>query len=410
MRPYRVDADRLWTSLMAMAEIGATPGGGNTRLALTDEDRQARDLFRSWCEAAGLSVTIDRLGSMFARREGRNPKRPPILLGSHLDTQPMGGRFDGILGVLGALEVIRTMNDHGLVTEAPIEIVNWTDEEGCRFTPTLMPSGVTAGTLRLEDVLSATDRDGKRFGDELERIGYRGEDFPGEGRQIGGYLELHIEQGPVLESEGTTIGVVTGGFGLEWFDIVIEGFAVHAGTTPMEHRRDALAAAADLITRLIAMGRERPDRRVTIGELHVTPGSRNIVPAKVLFTVDLRNPDASDLACMHEQARSAMQAVQEAHPGCPIRIESFINSPVTRFDPGMIAKVRSAAAALGLSHRDIVSGATHDAIHMAALTPTAMIFVPSKDGISHNETEFTSKEHCAAGANVLLEAALLCAD
>lgn len=406
MQPIPVDGGRLWDSLMAMAAIGATAGGGSNRVALSREDGLARDLFRRWCDEAGLETTIDRLGNMFARREGRDASRPAVLIGSHLDTQPMGGRFDGVLGVMAALEAVRRLNEEGVATDAAIEIVNWTDEEGCRFNPAIMPSSVVAGAQPIDAVLSARDRDGVTFDAALQTIGYRGDAPPGGTRPIGAFVELHIEQGPILEAEGVPIGVVTGGFGTECFDITVTGFAAHAGTTPPAARRDALVAAADLIGRMAAIGRAHEHRRLTIGDIKIRPGARSVVPGEAWFTVDMRNPDPDDLGRMHDEVLVAIAAMSAANPGCTAGLRDVVTSPVPLFDARLVAAVRASADALGLKHRDIMGGAVHDAMSLSSYVPTAMIFVPCRNGISHNEAEFCTPEHCAAGAAVLLNTAL----
>jgi N-carbamoyl-L-amino-acid hydrolase len=407
MAGLRVDSERLWQSLMTMAEIGATPAGGVNRQTLTDEDRRGRDLFRQWCEAAGLTVTVDRMGSMFAHRRGTDPSRPPVLLGSHLDSQPTGGKFDGALGVLGALEVIRTLNDQGIETEAPLEVVNWTNEEGCRFAPAMIASGVFAGVFDLGYGLARKDHAGRTLGEELRRIGYAGERPVGH-RPIGALFELHIEQGPILEAEGQRIGIVTGGQGTRWYDAEVTGAEMHAGPSPMEVRRDALRAAAALLEDIYRIAhRHAPDGRATVGEFQAYPGSRNTVPGRVRFTVDLRHPDAGTMDVMDHALREVFERAHGRHGGrIDCRSEEIWYAPPVAFDPDCIEAVRRAAASLGLSAREIVSGAGHDAVYMARVVPTAMIFVPCRDGISHAEIEYASPEACADGANVLLHAVL----
>jgi N-carbamoyl-L-amino-acid hydrolase len=403
----RVDGERLWDSLMTMAEIGATAHGGVNRQTLTDDDRRGRDLFREWCEAAGLSVSIDRMGSMFCRRAGRDDGRPPVLLGSHLDSQPTGGKFDGALGVLAALEVVRTLNDHGIATQAPLEVVNWTNEEGCRFPPAMIASGVFAGVFDLEYGLSRKDHAGRTIGEELRRIGYAGERAVG-GRAIGALFELHIEQGPILEAEGLRIGVVTGGQGARWYDCEVVGAETHAGPAPMEVRRDALRAAAGMLEEIYEVAhRHAPQGRATIGEFQAYPGSRNTVPGRVRFTVDLRHPDGATMDAMDYALRETFERARSRHAGrIDFSCEQIWYAPPVAFDAACIAAVRDAALGLGLAAREIVSGAGHDAVYMARVVPTAMIFVPCKDGVSHNEAEYASPEACADGANVLLHAVL----
>jgi N-carbamoyl-L-amino-acid hydrolase len=407
MTGLKVDGERLWRSLMTMAEIGATPAGGVNRQTLTDEDRRGRDLFRQWCEAAGLTVSVDRMGSMFAHRKGQDPRRPPVLLGSHLDSQPTGGKFDGALGVLAALEVIRTLNDNGIQTRSPLEVVNWTNEEGCRFAPAMIASGVFAGVFDLAYGLARKDHAGKTIGEELQRIGYAGERPVGH-RPIGALFELHIEQGPILEAEGRRIGIVTGGQGTRWYDGEVTGAETHAGPSPMEVRRDALRAAAALLEDIYQIAhRHAPDGRATVGEFQAYPGSRNTVPGRVRFTVDLRHPDAGTMEVMDHGLREAFERARGRHGGrIGCAVEEIWYAPPVAFDPKCIAAVREAAQSLGLSAREIISGAGHDAVYMARVVPTAMIFVPCKDGVSHAEVEYASSEACADGANVLLRAVL----
>ena len=407
MTEVRVNGERLWDSLMTMAEIGATANGGVNRQTLTDEDKRGRDLFRSWCEAAGLTVSVDRMGSMFARRKGSDEARPPVLLGSHLDTQPTGGKFDGALGVLGALEVIRTLNDHDIQTKAPLEVVNWTNEEGCRFPPAMIASGVFARAFELDYALARKDQAGRTLGGELARIGYAGEQ-PVGGRPAGALFELHIEQGPILEAEGKRIGIVTGGQGTRWYDAEVTGAEAHAGPTPMERRRDPLRAAAAMLEEIYQVAHAHaPDGRATVGEFQAYPGSRNTVPGRVRFTVDLRHPDGATMDAMDRALHDLFARANARERGrAACRVEQIWYAPPVAFDPACIDAVRQAAATLGLSAREIVSGAGHDAVYMARVAPTAMIFVPCKNGISHNEAEYAAPEACEDGANVLLHAVL----
>jgi N-carbamoyl-L-amino-acid hydrolase len=407
MTELQVNGERLWDSLMTMAEIGATANGGVNRQTLTDEDRRGRDLFREWCEAAGLAVSIDRMGSMFCRRAGRDERRAPVLLGSHLDSQPTGGKFDGALGVLAALEVIRTLNDHGIETDAPLEVVNWTNEEGCRFPPAMIASGVFAGVFNLGYGLARKDHAGNTLGAELARIGYAGE-RPVGGRELGALFELHIEQGPILEAEGLRIGIVTGAQGARWYDCEVMGAETHAGPAPMEVRRDALRAAAAMLEDIYRIAhRHAPHGRATIGEFQAYPGSRNTVPGRVRFTVDLRHPDGATMDAMDHALREAFAQAQGRHAGrIDCKVEQIWYAPPVAFDAACIAAVRDAALAQGLPAREIVSGAGHDAVYMARVVPTAMIFVPCKDGISHNEAEYAAPEACTDGADVLLHAVL----
>ena len=407
MAELRVNGERLWQSLMTMAEIGATAKGGVNRQTLTDEDKRGRDLFRTWCEEAGLHLGVDRMGNMFARRRGRDESRPPVMLGSHLDSQPTGGKFDGALGVLAALEVVHTLNDRGIETEAPLEVVNWTNEEGVRFPPAMVSSGVFAGVFDLEYGLSRKDRAGKTMGEELRRIGYDGE-RPVGGRPVGALFELHIEQGPILEAQRERIGIVIGGQGARWYDCEVIGAETHAGSAPMEGRRDALRAAAAMLEDIYAIAHAHaPAGRATVGEIHVHPGSRNTVPGRVAFTIDLRHPDGGTMDAMDHALREAFERSRGVNAGgLDFHVQEIWYAPPVAFDPECIDAVRQATRTLGLSAREMVSGAGHDAVYMARVAPTAMIFVPCKDGISHNEAEYASPEACADGANVLLHAVL----
>jgi N-carbamoyl-L-amino-acid hydrolase len=403
-RNLSVDADRLWNSLMELARIGATDKGGVCRLALTDLDREGRDLFRRWCEEAGCAVSVDPMGNLFARRPGRNPDLPPVGTGSHLDSQPTGGKFDGAYGVLAGLEVIRTLNDHGIETEAPVEVVAWTNEEGARFPPAMVGSGVFAGAFDLDYGLSRSDREGRTLGEELERIGYAG-DAP-LGKTFGAFFEAHIEQGPILENAGNTIGIVTGVQGIRWYDVDIVGAESHAGPTPMDHRRDALAAAARLLPLIYAVAHDRPpDGRATVGEFHLHPGSRNTVPGRIELTVDLRHPDAGALAEMDADLHAAADRIA-AETGLECRAEQVWYSPPVAFDPDCVEAVRRGAKAAEHAYQDVVSGAGHDAVYVSGVAPTAMVFIPCAGGVSHNEAESADKADAAAGCDVLLHAML----
>ena len=400
----RIDAARLWRSLMDLARIGETPLGGVRRITLTDLDRQGRDRVVEWFRAAGLEVRVDPIGNIFGRRAGRDPARAPVVAGSHIDTQPSGGKFDGAYGVLAGLEVVRTLNDRAVRTEAPIEVAAWTNEEGSRFTPVMMGSGVFAGAFSLQHALSRTDIDGKSVRDELSRIGYAG--TAPLGTPIGAYFEAHIEQGPILEETGKTIGIVTGALGQRWFDVTVTGMNAHAGPTPMPLRKDALLAASRLVVEVnrIALA-EAPHGRGTVGFMQVAPNSRNVVPGEVRFSVDFRHPDDAGLKTMEQQLRAACLQVADA---CNVatRVEEVVYFPPCRFDAQCVAAVRAGAEAGGYSSLEIVSGAGHDAVYVARVAPTAMIFVPCKDGISHNELEDAKPEELAAGCNVLLHAML----
>ncbi|WP_321888971.1 Zn-dependent hydrolase [Paraburkholderia bannensis] len=401
----RVNGARLWDSLERMAQIGATAKGGVCRLALTELDREGRDLFVQWARDAGCTIRVDRMGNIFARRAGRNPEAAPVLTGSHADTQPTGGRYDGIYGVLGGLEVVRSLNDAGIETDHPIEVVIWTNEEGSRFAPAMIASGVYAGVYPLEYGLSRTDASGTTIGEALAHIGYAGEE-PVGGTPVHAAYELHIEQGAILERSGKTIGVVTAGQGQRWYEIELEGVDAHAGTTPMELRRDALVGAARMITFVEALGRRyAPYGRATVGMIDAKPNSRNTVPGRCFFTVEFRHPDSEVLAQMDAQLRDELARVAEAAQ-LGHKIEQIFNYAPVPFAPECIEAVRLAADALGLPNADIVSGAGHDACYLARVAPTGMIFIPCIDGLSHNEGEAITPEWCEAGANVLLHAML----
>ena len=405
MKNIAIDGRRLWDTLMEMAQIGPTEKGGNCRLALTDLDREGRDLFVRWCHEAGCTTRVDQMGNIFARRPGRDDGLPPVMTGSHLDTQPTGGKFDGVYGVLAGLEVIRTLNDHGIETEAPVEAVVWTNEEGARFPPAMIGSGVYAGVFDLAYGHGRTDPDGLTLGAELERIDYKGAE-PCGGRPLKAYFEAHIEQGPILEAEELPIGVVTGAQGQRWFEVTVTGSESHAGTTPMPRRKDALAGAALMVAEVSRVALDRaPDAVATVGVLQSSPNSRNTVPGKVFFTIDLRHPDDDALSDMSAALGAACARIAEER-GLDLAFEEIWYFPPIPFDADCVAAVRQGAAALGYGHRDIVSGAGHDACNVARVAPTAMIFVPCKDGLSHNELESATPEDLAAGCNVLLHAML----
>ena len=400
----RIDADRLWQSLMDLAQIGATPLGGVRRITLTDLDRQGRDRVVQWFEAAGLEVRVDPIGNIFGRRAGRDPRRPPVVAGSHIDTQPSGGKFDGNYGVLAGLEVVRTLNDHGVRTDAPIEVAVWTNEEGTRYTPVMMGSGVFAGVFALDYVLARTDIDGKAVGDELKRIGYAG--TAPTGTPIGAYFEAHIEQGPILEDTKNTIGVVLGALGQRWYDVTVTGMNAHAGPTPMPLRKDALLAAARLVVEVNRIAHAHaPHGRGTVGFMQVAPNSRNVVPGEVKFSVDFRHPTDDGLRAMEQALRAACERVG-TESNVQVRAEEVVYFPPCHFDRECVAAVQSGAQAFGYPHMEIVSGAGHDAVYVARVAPAAMIFVPCKDGISHNEIEDATPADIAAGCNVLLHAML----
>jgi N-carbamoyl-L-amino-acid hydrolase len=402
----RIDPERLWSTLMETAGIGATPKGGINRQTLTADDAAVRSWFRRESEALGCTLAVDEVGNMFALRPGRQPGLAPIALGSHLDTQPTGGKFDGNLGVLGALEALRTLVGAGYETNAPLLVVNWTNEEGARFAPAMLGSGVFAGVYSRAEADAIADGAGIRFGAALDAIGWRGEAKAGA-MKLSAYLELHIEQGPILEAEAKTIGVVTGVQGVRWYELNLTGRESHAGTTPMPRRADALLASARLIgdVRAIALA-HAPTAVGTVGQLEVRPNSPNVVPGEVRMTVDLRHHDDATLAAMESEMYAAVERVGREEK-IEISRRKLHDLAAVKFHPSCVAAVRSAAGALGYSHRDIISGAGHDAVHMSRITPSAMIFVPCRDGLSHNEAESASREDCAAGAQVLLEAALL---
>jgi beta-ureidopropionase / N-carbamoyl-L-amino-acid hydrolase len=410
MRNLGVNGERLWASLMELAQIGATAKGGVCRLAGSEEDRCARDLFVRWAKEAGCTVTVDRIGNIFARRSGRNPDLPPVMAGSHLDSQPTGGKFDGAYGVMAALEVVRTLNDLGYETEAPVEIAAWTNEEGSRFSPAMIGSGVFAGVFDLAYGLGRPDNvSGVSLGAELERIGYAGPASTGA-RPVAAYFEAHIEQGPILEAAALPIGVVTGAQGQRWYEVTVTGQEAHAGPTPMPRRKDALVGAARMIDAVNRIGHAHaPHACATVGFVQVSPNSRNTIPGRVFFTIDFRHPEDVVLTRMDRELREECGSIAGAI-GLEAAVEEFWYFPPTPFDPALVGAVREAAEALQYPHQDIVSGAGHDAVYMARIAPTAMIFVPCKGGISHNEIEDAKPEDLTAGCAVLLNALLDRAD
>ncbi len=401
----RINGARLWESLMEMARIGPGVAGGNNRQTLTDADGEGRKLFKKWCDAAGLVMGVDQMGTMFATRAGEDPDALPVYMGSHLDTQPTGGKYDGVLGVLGALEAVRTMNDLGVKTRHPVVVVNWTNEEGTRFAPAMLASGVFAGMHEQDWAYARTDADGKAFGDELKRIGWVGDEAVGA-RKMHALFELHIEQGPILEAEGKDIGVVTHGQGLWWLEVRLTGKDAHTGSTPMNMRVNAGLGMARITEAVheIAMAHQ-PNAVGAVGQANVYPNSRNVIPGRAVFTIDIRSPDLAKLSSMREEIELA--AAQIARDlGLGIEIEPTGHFDPVTFDPGCVQAVRSAAERLGYSHRDIVSGAGHDACWINRVAPTAMIMCPCVDGLSHNEAEEISPEWAAAGTDVLLHAVL----
>jgi N-carbamoyl-L-amino-acid hydrolase len=399
----QIDPDRLWQSLMELARIGATAKGGVRRLTLGEDDRRGRDRFVQWCKEARLEVDFDGIGNIFARRPGTDPGLPPVAMGSHLDSQPSGGKFDGAYGVMAGLEVVRTLNDAGIRTRAPLEVVSWTNEEGSRFVPTLMGSGVFAGIFPLDKVLEEKDIDGISVREALADTGYAGKAKP---HRLGAYFEAHIEQGPVLEQTKTTIGVVLGALGQRWFDGAITGQDSHAGPTPMETRKDALLAASRLVIEVNRIATTFPDyARGTVGFMQVRPNSRNVVPGEVRMTVDLRNAKDATLSAMVEELNGKVALIGK-ETRTEIALTEVVYFPPSEFAPDLVDSVREGSKTFGYSHRDIVSGAAHDAVYMARIAPTAMVFVPCEGGISHNELESARPGDIAAGCNVLLHAVL----
>ena len=403
MPKLRINIERLWDTIMETAKIGATARGGICRLTLSDIDHQVRDWFVKAGESSGCTITIDKMGNIFARRPGKDKSLPPIAIGSHLDTQPSGGKFDGIVGVLSGLEVLRTLNDAGYTTSVSLEVINWTNEEGSRFTPPMLASGVFAGVFDLDFAYAREDRDGKKFGEELERIGYHGKTSCGD-HKLGAYFELHIEQGPVLETENKAIGVVTGVQSQSWYEITVLGRESHAGSTPMHLRKDAMVACARMVEAINEIALNHAPLAVsTVGLVEVKPNSRNVIPGSVFFSVDLRHPNDTVLRKMDKELKVMVEKVA-TDMDIKANLENIWNAPSIEFDESCIAAIRTVAGDSGYSHRDIVSGAGHDAVYIARVAPTAMIFIPCENGISHNEIEKTEPEHVAAGANVLLSA------
>ncbi|MEZ5805633.1 MAG: Zn-dependent hydrolase [Rhizobiaceae bacterium] len=401
----RINPDRLWDSLMEMAKIGPGVAGGNNRQTLTDEDAEGRRLFQKWCEDAGLTLGVDKMGTMFATRPGTDPDALPVYVGSHLDTQPTGGKYDGVLGVLAGLEVVRSMNDLGIRTKHPIVVTNWTNEEGARFAPAMVASGVFAGAITLDYAYSRQDLDGKIFGDELKRIGWLGDEEVGA-RKMHAYFEYHIEQGPILEAETKQIGVVTHCQGLWWLEFTLTGREAHTGSTPMAMRVNAGLAMARIFEMVQAVAMEnQPGAVGGVGQVKFTPNSRNVLPGKVVFTVDIRTPDQGKLDRMRATIEAKAKAIcDELGVGCSVEAVGHFD-PVT-FDPTLVGRVRSAAEKLGYTHMDIISGAGHDACWAAKVAPATMIFCPCVGGLSHNEAEEISRDWAAGGCDVLLHAVL----
>ena len=402
---FQINGDRLWETLMEMAKIGATEKGGCCRLALTDLDKQGRDLFVSWCEDAGCSIKVDKMGNIFARKEGVDPSLPPVMTGSHLDTQPTGGRFDGVYGVLTGLEVIRSLNDLKIETKHPIEACVWTNEEGSRFAPAMVSSGVFGGVFDLEYGLSRKDSEGKTMGEELERIGYAGMEEVGN-RPVHANFEAHIEQGPILEVEEKVIGVVTDAQGQRWYEINLTGVESHAGPTPMTQRKDALLGASRIVELVNRIGLENaPNACATVGMLEVYPNSRNVIPGSVFMTIDFRHPNDEVLAKMDDRMRKGVESII-SDIGLQCELEQIFYYAPIQFDSSCVSAIRSATERLGYTKRDMVSGAGHDACYLSKVAPTSMVFIPCIDGISHNEIEDVKPEWITAGANVIFHAML----
>ena len=399
----RINPDRLWNSIHELAEIGPGVAGGNNRQTLTDDDAKGRTLFQRWCEGAGLTMGLDQMGTMFARREGTDPSLDPVYIGSHLDTQPTGGRYDGVLGVLSGLEVIRTLNDLGIRTRRPIVVVNWTNEEGARFAPAMLASGVFAGVHTLDYAYGRKDPEGKSFGDELKRIGWVGDEKVGA-RKMHAYFEYHIEQGPILEAQNKQIGVVTHGQGLWWLEFTLTGKEAHTGSTPMNMRINAGLAMARILemVQTVAMDNQ-PGAVGGVGQMFFSPNSRNVLPGTVRFTVDIRSPEQKKLDAMRARIEAEAPKICEAL-GVKCSVEPVGHFDPVTFDPQLVDRVRKAAEKLGYSHMNIISGAGHDACWMARVAPATMIMCPCVDGLSHNEAEDISKDWAAAGADVLFHA------
>lgn len=401
----RVNGERLWARHMELAEIGGTERGGCNRQALTDEDIAGRERFIGWCRAAGCDVRIDEIGNIFARRAGNDPDAAPVITGSHLDTQPTGGKFDGIFGVLAGLEVIETLNDHDISTRHPIEVVVWCNEEGCRFTTAMMGSAVWSGNMPIEEAMALADTAGITVADELARTGHGGPEkaspFP-----VKAAFEAHIEQGPVLEDEALTIGIVTGVQNMSRHEIIITGQEAHAGPTPMTLRKDPMRALSVFLPQLYSVCASKGlDARITFGVIEAEPASNNTVPGRVTMTVDIRHPDKATYESMVEEARRAIEEAC-ANEGTPVTMREFFFAAGVEFNSGCIESVEKATQTLGHSNRRIVSGAGHDSCNVASVAPTAMIFIPCEDGISHNEAENAEPAHVKAGADVLLHSML----
>ncbi len=400
---HKINGDRLWDSLMDMAKIGPGVRGGNNRQTVTDEDGEGRHLFRKWCEEAGMSMSVDQMGNMFMRHEGTDPDALPVYVGSHLDTQPTGGKYDGVLGVLAGLEIVRSLRDMNIKTKRPIVVTNWTNEEGTRFAPAMLSSGVFAGMHTQDWAYDREDAEGKKFGAELERIGWKGDEKVGD-RKMHAFFELHIEQGPILEAEGKDIGVVTHGQGLSWTQVTVTGKESHTGSTPMPMRKNAglgMARILDLVDEIAWS--HKPDAVGAAGHIDVYPNSRNVIPGKAVFTVDFRSPDLGVIQDMEKRLADGAKKICD-EMGLEVELEKVGGFDPVEFDKDCVTAVRDAAERLGYSHRDIISGAGHDACWINRTAPTAMVMCPCVDGLSHNEDEEISPEWAAAGADVLFHA------
>ncbi|WP_230976738.1 Zn-dependent hydrolase [Pseudothauera rhizosphaerae] len=396
----QIDPDRLHRRIAALAEVGAIEGGGCARLALTDADRAGRDLVCGWMRELGLAVTVDAIGNVVGVRAGR-VDGPPVMTGSHIDTVRTGGRYDGNYGVLAGLEVVAALNDAGVTTEHPLAVAFFTNEEGARFAPDMMGSLVYTGVLALDEALAVQGIDGATVGGELARIGYAGP-APVPGAVPRAFVELHVEQGPVLDREGTEIGVVESVQGISWTEIDIRGTSNHAGTTPMSLRRDAGWAAGSIIAFVRELAQELGgDQVATVGRIEFFPNLVNVVPNRAVLTVDLRNTDEARLRLAEARLAAHLDALRDAEK-VDIATRKLARFAPVPFAPEMTARIERHARAQGLSTRRMPSGAGHDAQMLAAVCPTAMIFVPSVDGISHNVREYTRPHHIEAGARVLL--------
>ena len=405
----KINENRLWDSLNEMALIGATEKGGVNRQTLTDLDKESRDLFVKWCNEENLLVTIDQIGNIFARREGKNNTLPPIMSGSHLDTQPTGGKYDGALGVLTALEVVRTLNENNYITESPIEIAMWTNEEGCRFPPSMTGSAVFSGQYGLNEALSIKDPSGLELGNELKRIKYDGPS-PCSPRSIAAFIEIHIEQGPILEIENKNIGIVTGAQAQKWYEINILGMEAHAGPTPMAIRKDALVAASEIVLLVNSIGNNfQPGGCATCGVLEIGSPSRNVIPGKCFLTIDFRHPDNKILNAMDDKLRKSIKLIEKNNK-VEIKIQQILELKSNMFNKSIKNTIKDVSKKLNYSIKEIISGAGHDAVNINTIAPTAMIFIPCIDGISHNEIENVYKEDVTKGAQVLLHSMIELAD